>query len=217
MRYRFIAFDLDQVLVKEWTIYEITKKFNLHKEFQQIDDDARNKKIKQYQVTIKLAKLLKGKKISEIHKFCTHLHLANSACKVINELRISKIKTGIITTQISPISEFFSEALKVDYLICPKLSSKGDILTGEVDFKKYFDKNCPYDKKRHSICKRLALIELVKIEKISLDECIVVGDSASDMCMLKVAGLGIGINPSEEIENLVDVKVNKLTDILKFL
>lgn len=217
MKYKLVAFDLEKTLTKKWTSEEIAKKYGFFKKFKELDGLAKTGKIKHYQLTIELAKLLEGRKKSEIHRECKKVHLVRGAKNVIYKLKKWNLKTAIITTQLSPISEFFSEKLKVDYLICPKLLFKDNVFTGKVDFKKYFDKNCPYDKKKHSICKKLALIKIAKKEKISLDKCVAVGDSATDLCMLKVAGLAIGVNPSKEIENLVDVRLNKLTDILKFI
>ncbi len=217
MKYKLIAFDLDETLTQEWTIEKVAKNFGFFNKFKKLNELAKIGKIKNYQITLEVAKYFKGKRKLDVYKICENVHLTKGVKDVINKLKKKGLKTAIITTQFSPISEYFKDILKIDHLICPKLLSKNGIFTGKVEFKKYFDKNCPYDPYLHAICKRIGLIKLAKKEKISLKECVAVGNGISDLCMFKTAGLSIGFNPTSEIKKLVDIVITDFSKIIELI
>ena len=68
--------------------------------------------------------------------------------------------------------------------------------------------------------KALALKNIAKREKISLKECVFVGDYLNDMKIIKEAGLGIAFNcKHEELKKVADVVIEKkdLREVLKHI
>ena len=68
--------------------------------------------------------------------------------------------------------------------------------------------------------KALALKKIADREKISLKECVFVGDYLNDMKIIQEAGLGIAFNCThEDLRKVADVVIEKkdLREILKFI
>jgi len=62
-----------------------------------------------------------------------------------------------------------------------------------------------------------ALKQIAEREKISLKECVFVGDYLNDRKVIQEAGLGIAFNASEEVNGKADVVTNDLRKILAYI
>lgn len=68
--------------------------------------------------------------------------------------------------------------------------------------------------------KDIALREICRLEKISLDECVFVGDHSNDVSASKIAGLSIAFDPkSDKLREAADVIIEKkdMREILKHI
>jgi phosphoserine phosphatase SerB len=214
MLYKLVAFDLDRTLVKERTINYFAKEFGFEKKLNELRTLWKKNQIKEYQITIELAKFFKGKSLSDVEKVCKTVPLNIRTKEVVDGIKAKGMKTAIISVAYSPIVEFYNKELKVDYIVCPKLLTSNSTFTGEVEFEKYYNEKCELG---HSVCKGLALKNIAKKENISMKECVAVGDSLGDLCMLRIAGLSIALQPQEEIKHSVDIVISDLYELLSFL
>ena len=205
--HKLIAFDLDSTLIHGSSIEFIAKKWGFEKELEALREKYRKGKIKEYEITISLAKYFKGRTLEEVYAVCRKIKPARNAKKIIEMLKKKQYKVVIISVAFSPVVEYFANMLDVDEFACPKLVVKNGKLTGEVELKIKFNNECC----DFAICKMEKLIELSKKHNLGLEECIAVGDGKSDKCMFEAAGLSISkgkrLNTDLCIKNLAEVLV----------
>ena len=205
--HKLIAFDLDSTLIQGSSIEFIAKKWGFEKELGDLRERYRKGKIKEYEITISLAKYFKGKSLDETYAICRKIKLARNAKKIIEMLKKRQYKVVIISVAFSPVVEYFANLLEADENSCPKLIAKEGKFTGEVELDRKFNNECC----DFAICKREKLIELSKKYNLGLEECVAVGDGKSDKCMFEASGLSISkgkkINADLCIKNLAEVLV----------
>lgn len=205
--HKLIAFDLDSTLIRGSSIKFIAKKWGFEKELGILMEKYRKGKIKEYEITISLAKYFKGKSLDEVHAICRKIKLARNAKKIIEMLKKRQYKVVIISVAFSPVVEYFSNLLEADEYSCPKLTAKDGKFTGEVESKIKFNNECC----DFALCKKEKLIELSKKYNLGLEECVAVGDGKSDRCMFQASGLSISkgrkLNADLSIKNLAEILV----------
>ncbi len=209
--YRLIIFDMDGTLLKERTIFRIAKEKGFLEKLISIMEE----KIKPYEKTILIAKLLKCMDIEELIKIFRKIPLNEGAEFVIKKLKEKGIKIAIATDSYQIFALDLKKRLGIDFIFSNELVVKDGHVTGEIKICNNEPKfiNC----KQHSICKKEILNELCKKLGIRKEETIAVGDGEIDICMIKEAGLGIAFNGNEKVIKNADVKIENLAEILKYV
>jgi hydroxymethylpyrimidine pyrophosphatase-like HAD family hydrolase len=88
----------------------------------------------------------------------------------------------------------------MDFSLSNELEFSKSICTGEVKIPSFFFSN-PKSLCKHSVCKTNALLNILEKYQIKKANCIVIGDSINDLCMIKEAGLGIAFCSNDELVN----------------
>ena len=205
--HKLVAFDLDKTLINCSSIEFIAKKFGFLGELFELREKKLNGLIKDYDITINLAKHFKGKSIDKINELCKKINIVGNAKKVIERLKKRQYKVVIISLAFSPVVEYFSNFFDVDDYACPTLMTKNGMFTGEVKIDVKFNNECC----DYAVCKREKLIDLAKKYNLGLEECVAVGDSLNDKCMFSIAGLSVSrgqkLNTDLCIKNLAEILV----------
>ena len=133
------------------------------------------------------------------------------ALDTLDELKKNGIKLAIISGSLSIILEKFipdyNEYFDDVYLSWIKFDENGsisEVKATEFDMEKKAD----------------ALKQIAEREKISLKECVFVGDFLNDMKIIKEAGLGIAFNcEHDELKKAADVVIEKkdLREVLRHI
>lgn len=209
-KHKLVIFDFDKTLIRESSIEIVAKEFGFKKELQRLRANYESGKIKDYNITLELANLIKGKTERDFKKVFRNINLRRTAKGVINRLKKRQYKVSIISVAFSPIINYFADRMGIDKsnIICPILpTDKNGKYTGEVIAKtKYHSKCC--DK---IICKADAAKELMKKLNVKPEECIAVGDGKSDECLFHACGLSLAYKP---LSSIGDVKLLNLAEVL---
>jgi phosphoserine phosphatase len=88
----------------------------------------------------------------------------------------------------------------MDFSLANELEFSKSVCTGEIKIPSFFVSNTK-SLCRHSICKTNALLSLLKKFDIPIENCIAIGDSKNDLCMIKEAGLGVAFCSKDELLN----------------
>ncbi|MDY9923581.1 phosphoserine phosphatase SerB [Methanobacterium sp.] len=192
---KLIAFDLDNVLIDGEVIDEMAKLTGVNEEISKITSQAMEGKLDFGTALKERVSLLKGASVEDINKVMLEIPLMEGAKDSVKELKKRGYKIATITGSFDVIAQRMKDELDLDYVYSNTLQEKDGILTGEVT-------GPLVDGSKKEI-----LQELMKLEKISAEECAAVGDGANDISMLEEAGLGIAFNAKPVLKEIADVIV----------
>jgi len=213
MKYKLVLFDMDGTLLDGRTIYTLAEKKDFKNELKSILKSGK----KFYEITIEIAKLLKGYKKSELIKIIREIPLQKDVEKIIKELKKRKIKTAIVTDSYQFVADDLRKRLDIDYAYANNLISLNGRFTGEIVIhnneliKDYINNEI------YSICKSCILDELCNKLEISEKEVIAIGDGIVDISMLDKAGLGIAFKASEKVQKHANVTSNDIINLINYL
>jgi len=177
---RLIAFDMDSTLIQTEVIDELAKRKGVYEEVKRITERAMHGELDFKESLKRRVALLKGLEASVLFDVAKNLPLTDGALKLIKNLKILGYKIAIISGGFTFFGEFLKKRLNIDYVFANELEIKDNVLTGKI-VGDIID-----GEKKAEILKKLA-----RLENISLEQVIAVGDGANDLPMLNLAGLGI--------------------------
>lgn len=215
-KYKLVCFDVDGTLIDNvtfsWQIFHDYFQTDRHRR-----EDAKNAffngKISYMQWAEHDINLWKEKnaKKGDFLKAMSHLRLMNGAMETLNELKRNGLKLAVISGSLNIILERFIPGYRGFF---------DDIFISRI----YFDERgyiSGVEATEFDIdAKALALKKIAEREKISLKECVFVGDYLNDIKIMQEAGLGIAFNCSyDELKKVADVVVEKkdLREILMYI
>lgn len=193
---KMVVFDMDNTLLQGRFIDKCAEVFGFKKELMNIRYSGDEAVI----LTKQIATLLKGKSISELISVADSMREVEGTKDVISELKKRGYITGIISDSYDCITNHIKNKLGMDFSLSNELEFSKSICTGEVKMPSFIFNNqnslC-----RHSVCKTNALINILENYNIKRENCIAIGDSINDLCMIKEAGLGIAFCSKDELVN----------------
>ncbi len=212
MKFKFIAFDLDGVLVAQRSSWEWVHKhfgvdneeaYNLFMEGKINDMEFMRRDVEKWrskdpEVSIQtIADILKGAR------------LTRGSVETVRILRERGMKTGIISGGIDLIANDIGEMCGIDHIIANGVEAdENGILTGEgISRVPLLDKAKP-------------LLRMLETEGVEPKDCAVIGNSVIDVPMFQVAGFSIAFNPIDEDTirgGDVVIHSDDLRDILPYL
>ncbi|MBI2660595.1 HAD family phosphatase [Candidatus Woesearchaeota archaeon] len=215
-KYKLVCFDVDGTLIDN-----VTFSWQVFHEYFQTDkhrrEDAKRKffngeisYLQWAEHDISLWKEKNAKK-QDFLMAIGHLRLMEGAMETLNELKKNGLKLAIISGSLNIILErfipdygkFFNDV----FLSRIYFDEKGEISKVEAT---EFDMDA----------KALALKKIAEREKISLKECVFVGDQFNDLKIMEESGLGIAFNCNHEgLKRTADICIEKkdLREILKHI
>ncbi len=210
-KHKLIIFDFDRTLIEESSIELVARDFGFSRELSRLRARYRQGKIKDYDITLSLAKFFSGKKQKEIERICNSLTLSKNAYSVIDRLRKRQYFVGIVSVAFSPIIECIAKKVGIqrENIICPELIEKNGVYTGELIAKTKYNSKC-CDK---IICKADAALGLMKRLGVKREEAIAIGDGKTDECLFRICGLSLAYRPKARIG---DVEITHLSEILVY-
>ncbi|MFH1224608.1 MAG: HAD-IB family phosphatase [Candidatus Diapherotrites archaeon] len=209
-KHKLIVFDFDKTIISDSSIEIVAREFGLEKELGELRADYKAGKIKDYNITLEMARLMKGRTKRDFERACRQMRLTKNMPQVVEWLKKRQYELGIISIAFSPVVEFFAEMLDIsgENVICPVLvADKNGRYTGEVIAKTRYNSAC-CDK---IICKSDAAKELMRRLKVKPEECIAVGDGKSDECMFRACGLSLAYRPEVPTG---DIRITNMTEVL---
>lgn len=215
-KYKLVCFDVDGTLADNikfsWQIFHDYFQTDKHRR-----EDAKNAffngKISYMQWAEHDISLWKEKNArkEDFLKAIAGLRLVEGAMETLKELKKSGLKLAVISGSINILleklipdySDFFDDVF-ISRIYFGKDGAISRVEATEFDME----------------AKALALKKIAEREKISLKECVFVGDYLNDLKVMEEAGLGIAFNCNhDELKKAADVVIEKkdLREILKFI
>jgi len=190
---KIVAFDMDGTIIDGRVIYALGQKFGFTSEIRKITKSSRFP----YLRSERIARLLSGRQASEVAATVEKTPLTKGSIQTMRKLKEMKFKIGVISDSYTLATEIVARKLDMDFTIANRLEVKNGVITGVLRMPMGWEKiDCSCNQ---SVCKRYALARVARRYHADLSQSVAVGDSSSDLCMIRNAGLGIWFNPSESV------------------
>jgi glucosyl-3-phosphoglycerate synthase len=189
---KMVVFDMDDTILKGRFVDTYASRFHLTEQLQEI-----RKKITDGTVRTKaIARLFKGKNIRDLLLTVDSIELIADVKKVISSLHKRGYIVGIITDSYDFVASHIKDKIGADYFLANELEFSNNVATGEVKIPSFFfrheESSC-----LHTICKSNALDHILHKYGIDYGNCMAIGDSENDICMVRKSGFGIAFRSKD--------------------
>lgn len=185
-RSKLAVFDMDHTILRASFIKTAARAFHFQNELSAIA--ALNEE--PVARTQKIARLLKGKKKSELLDLTDHIPVTEGLEELLRKLKSEGYHIGIISDSYSCITNHLKNKFGFDFTVANQLEFQDQIATGNVtipdDFYPAKERQC-----RHGYCKLNALLKACRTYNVVLKNTLVIGDGENDLCCIQMAGTGI--------------------------
>ncbi|MEE8481626.1 MAG: phosphoserine phosphatase SerB [Desulfobacterales bacterium] len=183
---RVVVFDCDSTIIQAEVIDELAKVAGVSEHVREMTNRAMNGELDFKQAVKERVRLLKGLTVEQLKLLSKTIRLTPGTEELISTLHFMGYKVAVISGGFSFFTDYLKERLKLDYVFANELVIENGITTGEI-------KGDIIDAER----KGEILKKIAKLEDISVDQVVAVGDGANDRFMLENAGLAIAFSPKE--------------------
>ena len=190
---RVVIFDCDSTIIQGEVIDELAEVAGVGDDVKAMTAEAMNGNIAFKDAVRKRVSLLKGLTAEQLESLTSSIHLTPGTEDLISTLHFMGYKVGVISGGFSFFTDYLKQRLGLDYVFANELEIEEGKVTGRV-------KGDIIDAER----KGDILIEIARLEGITMDQIVAVGDGANDRFMLENAGLAIAFSPKEILKEYSD-------------
>lgn len=202
---KMYVFDMDNTLLRGRFIDALAEKYLFEDELKKLRATEKDPAV----LTKRIAKLLKGLSMGELLQVAASIPIVDDAVEVIAAIKEQGNIVGIISDSYQVVVELVKNKIDADFAIGNRLEYFEGKATGEVIIPSWFYNHLE-SKCSHAICKTNALMHIAHRYNISLNNCITIGDSGNDLCMIEQAGMGIAFcTDNEKLKLNADMLINK--------
>lgn len=186
--------DMDNTLLRASFIHTAAERFGFKRELLDIITTQTNPFIR----TKQIARLLKGKNISELLKLADEIEVTRGTREIIDLLRNNGFIVGLVSDSYDCITNHFRNRFGFDFSLANELEFSKSVATGEVKIPSFF---LSHDKSicNHEYCKSHALAKVCSNFNVPVADTLAIGDSENDICIIKKAGIGISFCSSNPL------------------
>lgn len=190
---KMVVLDMDDTILKGRFVDTYASQFGVTESLQEI-----RKKITDSTLRTKaIAKLFKGKNFGELIETVNSIDTITDIKEVVSVLHERGYIVGIITDSYDFVANQIKHKIGADFFLANELEFSNSIATGEVKIPSFFfhheNSSC-----LHTLCKSNALDHILQKYDIDHGNCIAIGDSENDICMVKKAGFGVAFRSKNE-------------------
>lgn len=193
---KLVVFDMDNTILRGRFIDTCANAFGFTDQLLEIrsaetDNISRSKQI---------ATFLRGKSLAHLIAVSDTIPIVEGSHEIVSELKKRGYIVGIISDSYNCITEHLKNKLEMDFSLSNELEFSKSLCTGEVKIPSFFFSN-PNSLCKHTFCKTNALSGILNKYHIGKENCIAIGDSLNDLCMIKEAGIGIAFCSDDDLLN----------------
>jgi len=199
--HRMVVFDMDDTILNGRFINDCAKKFGFLPQLEDLRAIEKDPII----LTKRIALMLKGRTMDDLLNIAETMKIVPDLMEVIPVLKQKGYIVGIISNSYSLVANYVKQKIGADFSLAYQLEFAAGKATGEVNLPSYLF-GSPESICGHSFCKTNALQYACEKYNVLLKNCIVIGDSTDDRCMIGHAGKGIAFCTSDKLLEKIAVK-----------
>jgi phosphoserine phosphatase len=196
---RLVVFDMDSTLIQGEMINILAQHAGVGDQVAEITAAAMNGDLDFKESLTRRVALLKGLDEKVLSEAAQNLTLNEGAERVINTLKRLGYKIGIISGGFDYFGEYLQKKLGLDYVFANVLEIKDGKVTGNITG------DIIDGPKKAEILKTIA-----RVENISLQQTIALGDGANDLHMISIAGLGIAYHAKPVVQENAEESISSV-------
>lgn len=204
---KIAIFDMDNTLLRQSFIYTAAEKFGFKQELVEIISSQPNPFIR----TKQIARLLKGKNISDLLKLADEIPVTDNTQAAIEMLKENGFILGLMSDSYDCITNHMKNRFSFDFSLANELEFSKSIATGEIKIPSFYLAHqgsiC-----NHEYCKTHALTHICNKLSVPISDTLAIGDSENDVCIIKKAGIGISFCSTNSLVDTVADFVIKVPD-----
>jgi phosphoserine phosphatase len=208
---RLAAFDMDGTLIQGRLVFTLADRFGLSDKVKAIQSSGATG----YEQTKVIAALFAGLSKKDVESAIESMPLTKNCDRMIETLKERDYKIGIISDSYTITASFVADRLQLDFIAANELEISNGSITGKVKMPLGWDKIGCFCK--ISVCKRYHLEKFARKFNVSVENTLAVGDTRSDICMIKRAGVGVAFMPKDREIAIATDKIVQDSDLLKIL
>jgi glucosyl-3-phosphoglycerate synthase len=199
--HKMAIFDMDDTILDGRFINECSKEFRF---FPQLED-LRETEYDPIILTKRIALMLRGRTMDDLLNVVSNIKMISDIKDVVKELKQKNYIVGIISSSYTLITNYVKQNIGADFSLAYNLEFKEGRATGEVNLPSYFF-GSPESLCGHPVCKTNALLYACEKYNVLPKNCLVIGDSKDDRCMVAHAGKGVAFCTEDELLEKVAVQ-----------
>lgn len=205
-KHKIAFFDIDGTITKPRSIWEVIhKKLGTWKKGKENLNQFLNGEIDYKKFADLDASEWQGISYRKIKGIVENIPLQEDIINAMKELRRKGLKIYLVSSGLSIMAEEIDRNFPVDGWIANQLVFKSNKATGKVKV------NISPNEKHKKV------LRLIKNNRISPIETVVIGDSEADIGMFKIAGLSIAYRGTRKAKEIADFSVNRAEDMLDLI
>lgn len=195
---KMIVFDMDNTILEGRFIDHCAEAFGFKDALAQLRAAEKDPII----LTKRIGLLLKGRSMDELLAVAESIPLIPDIHEVVTAFKKNGFVVGIISNSYMLVTNYVKHSIHADFCMANKLEYFEGVATGEVILPSYFFAP-PNPSCGHAYCKTHALSAAAEKYNVRLENCISVGDSMDDLCMIRSSGKGYAFRPTDRLADEV--------------
>jgi HAD superfamily phosphoserine phosphatase-like hydrolase len=190
---RLALFDMDGTLLKGRFVVNLAQRSNKSMELNELLDHAT---LPADERTRRIAALFAGVTKSVFEEAARSVPLMPGAVDLVLALRKAGYRVGIVSDSFRVAAEIVRRRIFADFSIAHLMRFRRGVATGDITLSPAMqhENGC----KHHNLCKLNVLLHVCEQLSVSPERVLAVGDSDSDACMLKAAGVSVAYQPKSK-------------------
>ena len=205
---RLICFDMDSTLIETEVIDELAIRAGVGDQVKAITEAAMRGEIDFCESFRQRCALLKGLDVSVMQEIAENLPITEGVDRLMRILKKVGFKIAILSGGFTYFGNFLKQKYNIDYVYANELEIENGKLTGN-------HVGDIVDGKRKAELLRL----IAQVENVDIRQTVAVGDGATDLPMISIAGLGIAFHAKPKVKATAKQSISTigLDGILYFL
>ena len=209
---KLAAFDMDGTLIQGRLVFALAGMFGISEKIKAIQSSSG---MAGHEQTKAIAALFAGLTKKDLEAAIESIPLTMNCEQTIKALKGTGYRIGIISDSYTAAAGMVADRLQLDFVAANELQIENGRITGRVEMPLGWDKISCFCK--ISVCKRYHLEKFARQFGVLVENTLAVGDTKSDVCMIKRAGVGIAFMPKDNEIAKATNKIVQDSDLLKIL